>query len=57
MKRRFDGQPVSRPPYWRGFKVMPRMFEFWEDRPHRLHERRVFIAQDDGTWSEGLLYP
>ena len=57
MKRRFDGQPVSRPPYWRGFKVMPRMLEFWEDRPHRLHERRVFIAQDDGTWSEGLLYP
>jgi pyridoxamine 5'-phosphate oxidase len=57
MKRRFDGQPVPRPPYWGGFKVRPRMFEFWQDRPHRLHERRVFIAQDDGSWSEGLLYP
>jgi pyridoxamine 5'-phosphate oxidase len=57
MKRRFDGEPVPRPPYWVGFKVMPLAFEFWQDRPHRLHERRVFIAQDDGSWLEGLLYP
>ena len=57
MKRRFDGEPVPRPPYWGGFKVIPRMFEFWQDRPHRLHERRIFTAQDDGGWREGLLYP
>lgn len=57
MKRRFDGEPVPRPPYWGGFKVIPRMLEFWQDRPHRLHERRIFTAQDDGGWREGLLYP
>ena len=57
MKRRFEGQDVPRPPHWGGFKVVPLMFEFWQDRPHRLHERRIFLAQDDGSWTEGLLYP
>lgn len=57
MKRRFEGSDVPRPPHWGGFRVVPLIFEFWQDRPHRLHERRVFLAQDDGTWDEGLLYP
>lgn len=57
MKRRFDGQEVPRPSHWCGFTVVPLLIEFWQDRPHRLHERRVFLAQSDGSWSEGLLYP
>jgi pyridoxamine 5'-phosphate oxidase len=57
MKARYDGQPVPRPPHWGGFRVVPARFEFWQDRPHRLHERRIFVAQDDGGWDEGLLYP
>src|SRR3954468_19166620 len=57
VKSRFEGQLVPRPPYWGGFRTVPLMFEFWEDRPHRLHERQVFRAQDDGSWSEGLIYP
>lgn len=56
-KKRFDGQPVPRPPHWGGYRVVPDHMEFWQDRPHRLHERRVFVAQDDGSWDEGLLYP
>jgi pyridoxamine 5'-phosphate oxidase len=56
MKRRFEGQLVSRPDYWGGFRLVPRSFEFWQDRPHRLHERRRF-ERDAGRWSEGLLYP
>jgi pyridoxamine 5'-phosphate oxidase len=56
-KQRFEGQPVPRPPYWGGFRVVPLVFEFWRDRPYRLHERRIFVAQDGGGWSEGLLYP
>lgn len=57
MKARFENQSVPRPPHWGGFRLVPLIFEFWQDRPHRLHERRVFVGQNDGSWSEGLLYP
>jgi pyridoxamine 5'-phosphate oxidase len=56
MRRRFDGKPVPRPRRWGGFRLEPQYFEFWTDRPHRLHERRVFSSAPGG-WTEGLLYP
>ena len=56
MSRRFDGDAVPRPPRWSGFRMKPEYFEFWSDRPHRLHERRVFKPAA-GEWREGLLYP
>jgi len=56
MARRFEGESVPRPPRWSGFRVTPELFEFWSDRPHRLHERRIFTRTDSG-WQEGLLYP
>ncbi len=56
VKRRYDGAEVPRPPHWGGYRVIPHSIEFWNDRPHRLHERRLFVRDGDG-WTEGLLYP
>ena len=56
MVRRFEGGTVPRPPRWSGFRVTPELLEFWSDRPHRLHERRVFTGTNGG-WQEGLHYP
>jgi pyridoxamine 5'-phosphate oxidase len=53
---RFEGRDVPRPPRWAGFRLIPDRIEFWSDRPHRLHERRLFTRTDSG-WDEGLLYP
>ena len=56
MKAKFEGKDVPRPPHWGGFRVAPEKIEFWTDRAHRLHERRLFKRVGSG-WSEGLLYP
>jgi pyridoxamine 5'-phosphate oxidase len=56
VQSRFDGQIVPRPPHWGGYRVVPEQLEFWSDRAHRLHERRLFVRDGDG-WRQGMLYP
>lgn len=57
VRDRFEGGDVPRPPHWGGYRVKPLTIEFWQDRAHRLHERRLFVSRADGTWEKGLLYP
>ena len=56
----FAGRDVERPRHWTGFLLQPKAFEFWHDRPFRLHERRRFVRDGNGHgggWASSLLYP
>lgn len=57
VQERFEGGVVPRPPHWSGFRVRPVRIEFWSDRAHRLHERRLFTRDGAEGWREGLLFP
>ena len=56
MTARFEGQDVPRPPHWGGYRIVPTHIEFWQDRAHRLHERRLFTRVGN-DWNEGQLFP
>ncbi|EKE78789.1 MULTISPECIES: pyridoxamine 5'-phosphate oxidase [Oceanibaculum] len=47
---------IPRPPYWSGFRIRPDYFEFWEDRPFRLHDRLIYKPAGNG-WATEKLYP
>jgi pyridoxamine 5'-phosphate oxidase len=56
MARKFDGQPVPRPPRWGGFRVVPSVIELWQAGEHRLHQRELY-RRVRGGWRRQLLQP
>ena len=49
---------VPRPSGWSGWRIAPSRFEFWPDRPYRLHDRIEFRRPDAGApWTKARLFP
>lgn len=60
-EERFAGTEPPLPPFWGGFVVEPRDFEFWQGRADRLHDRVRYRGGDasgrGGAWVREQLAP
>ncbi len=45
--KRFNNKTIDRPEYWGGYRLVPDLFEFWQGRENRLHDRFEY------TWTSG----
>jgi len=52
----FAGRQVPRPPWWGGWRVSPRTYEFWQQGEDRLHDRVQYERAGDG-WVVRRLQP
>ena len=55
-KEKFKEGSIPRPDYWSGFRIVPRLIEFWQDMPFRLHDRLEFIKINN-KWETKKLFP
>ncbi|MGO9481353.1 MAG: pyridoxamine 5'-phosphate oxidase [Candidatus Kryptoniota bacterium] len=56
-EKRFDGRIVPRPANWGGFRLKPAVYEFWQGRPGRLHDRILYTLVGQSTWEISRLAP
>ncbi|MBM3906704.1 MAG: pyridoxamine 5'-phosphate oxidase [Gemmatimonadetes bacterium] len=54
MKRKFADGKIPLPSFWGGYRVLPEMFEFWQGRINRLHDRFEYTRADGGWRIERL---
>ena len=49
-------ESVPRPDWWGGYRLVPEVVEFWQQRPHRMHDRLEYY-KDAGVWAVRRLSP
>ncbi len=57
IEKKYEGQPIPRPPHWGGFVVKPQYMEFWQGRQSRLHDRFAYEPKQGGGWKISRLAP
>jgi len=48
---------LERPNHWGGYQIKPNLFEFWQGRPSRLHDRFQYVLNQSGEWVIQRLAP
>lgn len=57
LEEKYRDQPVPWPSHWGGFRLVPHLFEFWQGRVNRLHDRFRYTRQPDESWLIERLSP
>ena len=54
----YKDRPIPRPPHWGGYRVIPILFEFWQGRADRMHDRFCYrLRADAKDWVIERLSP
>ncbi|MHB8241643.1 MAG: pyridoxamine 5'-phosphate oxidase [Solirubrobacteraceae bacterium] len=56
LEARYAGKELPLPSGWGGFRLTPHVFEFWQQRHDRLHDRLSY-RRDGGGWAIERLAP
>lgn len=48
---------IPLPPFWGGYLLCPAVYEFWESRESRLHDRVEYLPDGNGGWRRRRLQP
>jgi pyridoxamine 5'-phosphate oxidase len=57
LEKEYEGKLIPLPPYWGGYRVAPYVFEFWQNRASRLHDRIRYTLAGDRNWVIERLAP
>lgn len=57
LDRQYADCDIPMPAHWGGYRLLPTLFEFWQGRPSRLHDRLRYRLQPDGGWLLERLEP
>jgi pyridoxamine 5'-phosphate oxidase len=57
LAERYEGADLPMPDNWGGFRLRPDIFEFWQHREDRLHDRLRYMARAGGGWVIERLAP
>ena len=55
MKNKFQKGEVPLPDFWGGFKIKPSLFEFWQGRGKRLHDRFQYQINDSNQKQQWVI--
>jgi pyridoxamine 5'-phosphate oxidase len=53
----YADKEVPKPSFWGGYILKPRLIEFWQGRPSRLHDRILYKKIDNKNWKKVRLAP
>jgi pyridoxamine 5'-phosphate oxidase len=57
LEREYEGRDVPLPPHWGGYRLDPEVWEFWQHRENRLHDRFRYERLAGPEWTITRLSP